>query len=378
MRRSKLSTIEDEKGNAGLFLESDFCSEHEHGIPGVQGIMNIDKGLVGIDGRTTGKSINYPSVLFGETSAYVWFWIERYHNEEERTLKDLQSCREMGVNKHITNAAGWDEDSIGVWINKKTAPKELTSATQSIVQALTKKEPLVIMLGGKTNPFGGGGLIVVTRAAIDLRPEINQRYLDADAAGKALAAVWEPIGKRLNLMMKTPTFGKYQQRYHSESQYHRNEKYLSVCYLGPKELEATPVKDSIYPFQLWLNPDVQDLYASGWYTVEQIEQWIKGEGPVIEHGTFPRLYKAQEIIAAGGAAYPLDYYALCRCGHIHHDGNASGRKDMLGLKTASERSWSDGRVVVIKECPKCHQPADKMIFSTDDPEHWTNKKKEIA
>lgn len=359
------------EGYPGLLFKGAFCAEHEWGIGGLIDSLGIDKTLLGIEARTTSKKIDPAIIQFGETPTFLWLWIDRPYKTEARTLELLKGLYEMGESS-LGYQGGWDDSSIGIWVHKEKAPQAIVAELKAIVKAAKNKERLVITLGGGSNPFGGGGLVIAARSAIDKRPEINETYLKADLEAKALKEVWTPIETRLKLMMKTPKFNKYQQRYYAESQYHRNEKELSYCYLGPKTLEAKPVENSKYPFMLWLNPDVQDLYDSGWYTVEQIEQWINGEGPVIDNGRFPRLYKAQEEIAAGRPAYPSDYYALCPCGYIHHDGNASGRNEMLGLK--KDNSWGGNRATIIKICPKCKAPAENMIFSTDDPEHWTNKK----
>ena len=45
-------------------------------------------------------------------------------------------------------------------------------------------------------------------------------------------------------------------------------------------------RESKYPIMLWLNPMNQQIYNSGWFTIEMLEEWIEDKGPVIR--TEPR------------------------------------------------------------------------------------------
>jgi hypothetical protein len=38
--------------------------------------------------------------------------------------------------------------------------------------------------------------------------------------------------------------------------------------------------ESKHPVMYWLNPRKQDKVNYGWFTVEQLEQWIEGKGPI--------------------------------------------------------------------------------------------------
>ena len=44
-----------------------------------------------------------------------------------------------------------------------------------------------------------------------------------------------------------------------------------------------PVYRSRYKVIFFLNPEGQDKYNSGWFTVEELLQWIKGKGPIIRN-----------------------------------------------------------------------------------------------
>lgn len=52
---------------------------------------------------------------------------------------------------------------------------------------------------------------------------------------------------------------------------------LSPRWLSEKEKKANITK---YPVIYWLNPEFQHRTNCGWFTVENLEQWIEGKGPI--------------------------------------------------------------------------------------------------
>ena len=48
------------------------------------------------------------------------------------------------------------------------------------------------------------------------------------------------------------------------------------------EISKEERKHTKYEVVFWLNPQEQQIYDANWYTVEQLDQWAKGEGPVIK------------------------------------------------------------------------------------------------
>ena len=46
-------------------------------------------------------------------------------------------------------------------------------------------------------------------------------------------------------------------------------------YCGPSRMGDGEIK-------FWLNPYEQQKYAAGWYTLEELQQWCKDEGPVVQ------------------------------------------------------------------------------------------------
>ena len=201
----------------------------------------------------------------------------------------------------------------------------------------------------------------------------NKDEFDVEKFKKDLVESWIDLSKRLETMARHPILNRYQKIFYKTQTYERYHGYLRWIYLEPRRIYDQNVENSKYPFKLWLNPNDQDIYKIGYYTVEEIEQWFNGTGPVIENGKFVQNYKAMEIITKDGKAYPLNYYAICKCGYIHHDGNRSGRKEMTDRYTLC--SHDKGKSPISK-CPKCGKDICEMVFSDDNPEHYRNKKEE--
>ncbi|MFZ3481611.1 hypothetical protein [Sphingomonas sp. 3-13AW] len=50
--------------------------------------------------------------------------------------------------------------------------------------------------------------------------------------------------------------------------------------LSPAWIDHERAKHSVHPVKFFLNPSQQNLNNFGWFTVEELEQWIEGRGPV--------------------------------------------------------------------------------------------------
>lgn len=355
MRGAPLHALSDEKGIFGLVFEANFCAEQECGIKTIKDLLNIDSDKIGVDGRTG----------YADSDSYGcgddWFIIaSNYRNDpwtKERAFhpEAMEGC--MG---------GWSDRDVGVCLTKKATP-DIKEATSLIIQALKDRKPLVVCLGGSNNPFRRPGLTVCLREEVDKRPEINQLMTDADNEHHRLATAWEPVRAHLRKLLDKPVMSEIQKWYFAQSTYEHVRdsvnKPIRPYYMAPRELRPEPVKNSQYRFRIWLNPSDQDIYESGWYTVEELEAWARGEGPVIERSKYGRLYAAIQKLRNGEKAYPPDYYAICtKCQHIHYDGNCSGRSEMLNKPCRDSHGYE--RLV---SCPKCEAPGETFVFGDDNP-----------
>lgn len=55
---------------------------------------------------------------------------------------------------------------------------------------------------------------------------------------------------------------------------------LVPAWVGDKKRQ-----DTSHGVYFWLNPMHQDRYNSGWFTVEELDEWLEGRGPVMKHAS---------------------------------------------------------------------------------------------
>ena len=154
------------------------------------------------------------------------------------------------------NVAAWDAES---WAFATKDP-EVTKHLEELVEALRKRDAAVYLGGMSDNPFKRNGLCVVIasrlpKAIVENMYEVDEDYYNLTQAVKATG-----IEKQL----KEAGCGYYG--------------------LKPswKTFEREGLEQTEYPVVFFLNPQDQQRCNFGWYTVEQLQEWTRGEGPVIK------------------------------------------------------------------------------------------------
>jgi len=257
----------------GFNLSSDFVSEHEWGIKKIKNSFGIDlqvktnksifkmifkskdnddKQLIGIDKRTIS---NFPidDIMFDKIkikNKVYWALISdnRNYYDETKSKLNVETLKSCGIypnreDRHIFSA--WDEGSFGILVDSeyKNELKELYEAF--------KRLDIVIMLG-KSNVFENGGLLLLIRSAIP-KEEIDKLYdADIDYINLTKAAKDTGIVEALKIADK---------------------KYFALSPRWKDDLKIDVV--------FWLNPMSQNMYNFGWYTVNELKQWIENNGPII-------------------------------------------------------------------------------------------------
>lgn len=356
MRYSFFEVLEHNDKVIGVLLKPSFCAEQEWGIETLQNRLGIDSSKLGLDGRTTGDTIQ-------ACSAKNYFYLGG-------VVEGVKGIKAMyDFNKNAPVGALWDSNGAAAALNRDASAKD-KEAMLLIHECIKGKKPLVVMLSGGNGPFQRSGLLI---CPADLVPDTAaSSIMLADIARDELAAAWAPVKQMLeahrprDLQTEYLTWAKT-----IASLWAPRQMDCSAMYLGPRGFDQ--VDGSKYPFKLWLNPNDQQICDAGWYTVEEILQWYAGHGPVFERSRGYALWRVVNAIKSGGIAYPPDYNAVCKkCLHIHYDGNASGKAEMTsGL---NQYHWAARDVTVIDKCPNCGASIDDMVFSTDNPEHYKNKK----
>jgi hypothetical protein len=123
---------------------------------------------------------------------------------------------------------------------------------------------IAVWLGGTPNPYSRGGLAIARASQVPT--DWRQRYdeLVRERAEVARLATETGIIERIHAAAGS-----------------RHEGHLGYFALTA----VRPMKDSLtsYPVMFLQNPRDQKWNASGYYTVEELDLWIEGKGPVVEN-----------------------------------------------------------------------------------------------
>jgi len=268
MRRGNDASVwRDDSGKAIAFnLGADYCAEHEWGIEGIQRTLGIKSNgkrpfsswwklftgkineIFGIEKRSMTSGENQvlsfeTKVKLDRTQVTMWcLGLGRYGKVEQKDFDYLLRHVFWMDGKELVGY--WDEDQFFIISPNKEDIQELADAFS--------KKDISIWVGG-AHVFKNGGLIIAINSRLpkDFLKQMEEEDRDSYNLKKAAVAtgiydVLEKAGK--NFYALSPRWA--------------NE-------------EKTEIK-------FWLNPQEQHMYNYGWYKVDELKQWAKGEGPIIK------------------------------------------------------------------------------------------------
>jgi len=246
----------------GVSLGWDWVPEHEWGISGICGRFGVpgksSRGCVGADVRTITK---VPDELkfFDNLDGYAYLMFTdsfSYTKPEDFTAKNFNRMLRLYDEKEDFSTA-WSERDFGVRMKNDDALNIGGSVLGQIYDAFTKRDGM-IFLGGQKGPFGNRGLVLSIRSR-----------MPADFLEKMKAADED----YLNLLDASEKTGIKQKLEAAGKNYYA---------LSPRW--STGFKDddtkTEHPVVYWLNPEDQRGNNAGWFTVEQLLEWIDGKGPI--------------------------------------------------------------------------------------------------
>jgi hypothetical protein len=266
---SDIIEAEDGRKSGGrviaINLGSDFCAEHEWGIGGIKGSFGIsdkperrDHGgdLVGADVCTVTK---VPDELkfFKDLDGYAYLLFTdsfHYTEEEDLTAANFNDMLEVRGDEELSTA--WSNGSFGIRM-KNDALGIGTTVLGQIYDAFTRCDVMIFLGGGQG--IGNSGLILAIRSrvpedSLDKMREAHESHLNL------IEAV-----EKTSVEEKLRAAGK--------------EFYA----LSPRWVSGFQLDDGVtteHPVLFWLNPMEQDQNNYGWYTIEQLLEWIEDEGPI--------------------------------------------------------------------------------------------------
>jgi hypothetical protein len=250
----------------GIFTGADFCAEHEWGIKKLQTYLGMDDTKIGVEKRRirNTKYVHFDSI---EGKANQMAYLVMGDRVEYAHFNPLETVDKLWKRKRATNKdenlyCAWDESGVLVAVKGKEQVALLKGIHKSIMDGNG-----YLALGGQ-GAFNNGGLTLIDINDIpdDKKKLIEQADLDRIALLKAsddtgiiakLKATWTDA-------YDYPASGC---------------KYFACSPRWANEKEKGLTK---YPVVYWLNPHSQHLLNFGWFTVEDLEQWIIGEGKILK------------------------------------------------------------------------------------------------
>lgn len=252
----------------GITLGADWTAEHEWGIKTTQeafGIDAQDESKLGIEryimtklpasinllekGRRKIKEVllyfNAHGSILEEAKNYLLK--DNYPNKEYFNYKYLNSWQEP---QEVASA--WDEKSFAIRVFSQEEITKIRELKEAFIAG-----DIAIWVGGKTF-FGGGGMHLIIASKM---PQLykDQLYKDHVEQKKLNDAV-----KQLTIIQELKDAGK---------------KYFA---LQPSFFKNENGEEYLKFFLNPLNPMGQNIYNSGWFTIEELRQWIQGAGPILK------------------------------------------------------------------------------------------------
>jgi hypothetical protein len=246
-----------------LNLGADYCAEHEWGIKRLKEDFGIvdDISKYGMEKRRIQEipdTLHY--LVEGETSILTIkeFWDKK---PEVLTVKALKS-QEL-YDRNPLNTA-WDERSFGVLVKGKEGQKHL----ERLNEAFLEKDIAIWLGGGGVFQNAGLCLGIISHMPAAMLNAIKAK--DEDTHKLALASEATGIKQKIDAL-----------NHQSKEKSGRGILDAPCGYfaLSPAWLEGRN-KDTRYNVMYFLNPMRQQENNFGWFTVEELEQWMEGKGPI--------------------------------------------------------------------------------------------------
>lgn len=260
----------------GVMLAADFTAEHEDKMLGLLGMMNIDPNGRFFAGRSMRSPVESRFLIRKMQRKIRYFPAGKkpYEKSEKpwvlgvswdgRTVGDCKYQQRYSEDCDITGKWSGQEFAITGWTEKGR------EAIQLIEEGIRLGDLAIWKGGVSNNPFARAGLIIVRASLVpqqyrDILDQADQAELDLQQLANA-TGIYDKIeaanGERRPFHF--PKFGYFA--------------------LAPRQIEPDEMRtlQTAHPVKFFLNPMHQSANNQGWFTVEQLEQWLEGQGPIVK------------------------------------------------------------------------------------------------
>jgi hypothetical protein len=236
----------------GINLGSDYCAEHEQGIEGIYqsfGCIRDDANYLGISRRIVREIPNnlvYIENKFKNRN-YSHLVLPRY------TLSDVENFTPVSyLPKELVTS--WSKDSFGISVYKN---KNYKKYLKEIYESFLKKDiAIYYVMKNPSNPFERPGLYLGITSKIS--EDDKKKMYELDFNSVCLKKEFDNSGIYDKLKRYEMPFLGLKPEWVKNFDREFNTSYNIVCYLN------TFSRD----------------YNSGWYTIEELDLWIQGVGPI--------------------------------------------------------------------------------------------------
>lgn len=260
----------------GVNLGADFCAEHEWGIKDLKRILGVndeDEKSFGIEKRRA-KKVKPENVALVENGDILSLLVDGEYSVKsmvENFQKDASQvfgrC-DWSMHKEEEFITLWSEGDFCIRVRGDDNKAKLREVHQALVNG-----KIAIWVGGG-GVFQNGGLCL---AIIDRVDDQSKKVMyDADKDRLNLKNAAEKTGIRKKIDNYNEQWTKNEE---VESGRRCFEPRCGYYALSPK-WGSIDGKKTKHPVTFWLNPMRQQENNYGWFTVEELEQWVEGTGPI--------------------------------------------------------------------------------------------------
>lgn len=248
----------------GILLAADYTSEHEWGVDELKRRVGIAAGRQTFANMKMTRS-PYTPLAHAKFTKTEKFYLGVSKPTTVKTKGTLLTTEEVSNYTKDLCRRYSPEDPIGAAFDQRhfavaAYTPEAITALELLVEGFANQD-IALWMASSDNPFGRGGLLIVRHSMVPASyvASFDAAYHDHVRLEEAAAATG--IAERLRSGIQT--------RY--------REPFMA---LSPRWMPEKRAQDSAHPVIFWLNPFEQSITNSGWFTVEELDQWIEGKGPV--------------------------------------------------------------------------------------------------
>lgn len=263
--------LEDFEGKPyGVFLAADYCGQHENGIVPLERMFAIDRSIPGIPGRTATRAVTQFTAINKTVRRETPESKKGRRRYVEHSIQMLSVSHifneEMLIQRDFTEST----DIIGAFADDAFAIAAYSDpakvALDEIRHGIQTGDLMIMMGGGSKNPFDRGGLVIARASKVPA--EQAQVTLEADLEAIRLADAARATGIQEKLDARPDQRGPFPLRRYFA---------LAPAWTSPGLIKG---RSTSHPVIFFLNPAEQSKNNHGWFTVEELEQWLDGKGPI--------------------------------------------------------------------------------------------------